>query len=266
MKHMICDSFLLVLVALLIGAEGWAQPETPPPPDGAPPPPPGQEEPAPPGSEEVAPVGGDVITLTNGREIRGFEVMHQTTTEVVVRLSDGIELRLPRDMVQSVEYGRSGPGDDVEAKVEQGALARELQGVKLAPVLSRRLQRPVVSDSPLEIRNTDFIEKIIDISQDAEVPLDVTDAVREIPPPKRQWTTTIPPGSSFFSILHDDLLTKFTDLAVDYHYDEIVLTTRAALQEAKSAAPAVEAPSTSEAADLEAEAPPEEASPAEIIN
>ena len=213
---------LVTLVGMGVGA--LAQPAAPPQ-DAAPlPPSPATVESTPPSGPP-----GDVITLKNGREIRGFQVLHQTPTTVLLRLSDGIELSLPRNMVASIQYDQQREAG-VNEEDTDGALARELKGVKIAPTLNRRLQQPVASSGPREIRNADFIEEIVDLSQETNIPLDVTDQVRSIPPQQRKWTTTLEPGVSFFSILHDDLLTKFPVLAVDYRFNEVVLTTHEALE------------------------------------
>jgi hypothetical protein len=199
---------------------------------------------------------GDVITLKNGREIRGFKVIGQTTMEVVLLLSDGIELRLPRKMVASIQINEQR-GTDLAGDGAEDALTRELKGVRLAPVLSRRLQQPVASDGPREIRNADFITEIVTISQHAEVPLLVTDAVRAVPVQQRQWTTEIAPDSSFFSILHDDLLSKFPLLAVEYRFDEVVLTTHEAMEaEAREEETEESAPAALETGPAEAATPP----------
>lgn len=174
----------------------------------------------------VKPPPGDVITLKSGKKLLGFQVVRQTTREVVVRVMEGVEMTLPMRQVASVELDEidpTAPGKEQEAGKPEHEL---IPGIKLAPALYEKLVRPV-SQEAFTFANEDAIHSIVALSQQAEVPLEIAAALEQVPAEQRRWTVQIEPGATFFAILNHHLLGQFPDLAVIYRYDRLILTTKA---------------------------------------
>lgn len=199
-----------------------------------------QEAPATRGTESTEPEG-DVIVFRNGRRLTGFQVVHRTSTAVVVRLTEGLEMTLPMGQIAHIEMDdRSPPPARTREETDANA-DMPLHGEKLAPELDQRLRQPLSSD-PIVLEDRDFVEVLEEFGARAEVPLHIAEAVREWPEQERTWATEIPAGTSLFSILHDKLLRDFPALAVRYHYDRIEVGIRAAANGETAPAPPSAAP------------------------
>ncbi len=210
MKRVCVNTGLLVL-ALLMPAFALAQEESSP------------DPPAPEVAAAETPKG-DVIHLRNGRKLEGFQVINESATQVQVRLTEsGLKLRLPRSQIVSIDHDDPRGSRSSQTEGRETTNEKLLHGEKLAPALNRRLQKPL-SDEPIRVEDEDFVQRAIAFGQRARVPLSVSDAVRDIPPRQRRWTTQIPANRSLFQVLNEHLLKDFPLLAVNYRFDEIVLT------------------------------------------
>jgi hypothetical protein len=226
----------LLVLSLAVWGTAIAQDEPPPAPPAT------SEASTPPEPDNARPQG-DMVTLRNGRQLTGFRVVRETSAEVVLRLTaGGLELRLPRSQIASIERDEARRPGESEAEHGETAGEKLLHGVKLAPVLNRRLQRPL-SEEPIDVEDQDFIERVRALSQRAQVPLSVSGKVREIPQDERRWNTRIPAGRSLFQVLNDHLLKDFPALAVSYRFDEVVITHASEVEpEADTGAPGEVAP------------------------
>lgn len=185
---------------------------------------------APEAAEAVPPAApaapaGDVITLKSGKKIVGFQIVRETTKELVIRLSDGIEMSLPMRQVASVEK------DDISASISrpagsQSKVEQELiPGKELAPALYENLQKPV-SVEPISIKGEDFVQAITRLGTQNGLPIEIAESVQAIPPAERTWIAEIPPNTPFSNVLHELLLKQFPNIKVVYEYEKLILTVK----------------------------------------
>ena len=173
-------------------------------------------------------------------------------------MTEGVKFLIPRKQVVEIKY------DDVEPlkqrRVPQTVEPKQAAtffGAKIEPGMSEKLNMPL-PESCLKSGNRDLVEIMTQISTETGVKIDVTDAVKKLAPEERKWDFSLEPGTTLTALLQSSLPERFTNLAIVYEYERLVITTRedaaagqVNVEGASEAAPAVGTP----------EAPPAPAAP-----
>ena len=195
-------------------------------------------------------VVGDVIHLKTGKELGGVQVLRETPTTVTIRVMEGMTpMNIPRKYVTSITY------DSIDPNKEQRRKARESESAKPSIILgkqvdaefSRKLNQPLSKEEPLVFENQGFVLVLKALAEKAGVTVEVADPAQQVPQNERFRTFTVEPGTSLFSFLQEGFARAFPQLYVDYQYAKIVVTTRAAMEAAKTQQKLSAPPSTDNA-------------------
>lgn len=151
--------------------------------------------------------------------------MRRSPLGVEVQVTPLVTFFIPRKQVVEIKY------DDIEPSKQRQApeMAEHKQatffGAKIEPAMSEKLNKPL-PDACLKSANRDLVDIMALISAETGVKIDVTDAVKKLPPQERMWDYTLEPGTTLTALLQSNLPERFTNLAIVYQYDRLVITTR----------------------------------------
>ena len=156
-------------------------------------------------------------------------------------------LKIPKDQIESIAYDEIDPNKrPSEGTIPAAATPGVVIAKELSPELSRKLATPLAPED-LFLEGMPVLDTLTSLSTRMEVPLQVTDAVRQIPMEELIWKSNPAPGSTFSSLLQDHIVKAYPALALVYEFDQIVLTTRAAVTaEQEAATPPDTAPAPGE--------------------
>ena len=157
--------------------------------------------------------------------------MRRSPLGVEVQVTPEVTFFIPRKQVVEIKF------DDIEPSKRRPVPEAEHKqatffGAKIEPAMSEKLNKPL-PESCLKSANRDLVDIMAQISTETGVKIDVTDAVKSLPSQERLWDYTLEPGTTLTALIQSNLPERFTNLAIVYQYDRLVITTRedAAAQE-----------------------------------
>lgn len=183
----------------------------------------------PPAGAAVAPpapeVPGDEITLKSGTVLKGVQVLRRSPLGVEVQVTPEVTFFIPRKQVVEVKYDSVEPSK--QRPVAQVAEPKQATffGAKIEPAMSEKLNKPL-PDSCLKSEKRDLVDLMGQISTETGVNIEVTEAVKKLAAEERSWDYALEPGTTLTALLQSNLPERFTNLAIVYQYDRLVITTR----------------------------------------
>lgn len=223
-------SLCLLCAAALCPSLFAAESDATPPPAGATEPGAAVEAPKP-APDEKTPEGppGDVVTLKNGRQYRGFQVLRATAAEVELEVTETVTIKIPRRQIVSIAYDEIDPVAEREKKKSQdaagGATAALLSGQRVSPELQKKLEKNI-SEPPLTVDKRDLVDVVNDLNPRTDNALEVAQPVKDLPAEKRVWSFSTKPGMTLDALLKEEFAKSFPHLATLYQNDKVVITTR----------------------------------------
>ncbi len=168
---------------------------------------------------------GDVILLENGSQMDGVQVVRENPVSYVVEIVEGVTMELPRTQVKSIVY------DDIDPLAERLRRARErasgesdeILAQKLDPAFNEKLNDPY--DAPLDYVDMDMIEIVQRLAERKAFTVEVSDAVKGLPPAERQWTVRQEPGVTTLQVLRNPFQERFPNLRVRYEFNKVRIVT-----------------------------------------
>lgn len=197
---------------------------------------------------------GDIITLQSGTILSSVQVVRETPLSVVVQIRDGVPpLELPRRQVVSIKYDDIDPNRQPQASsaAPQTSAPDLFKAEELSPAFHRKITAPL-SEQPLSFQNVDCVQMLQDLSKQAGIDLEISDAATPLFPKEPACSFEIKPGTSLLSFLQDMFVKSCPDLKALYPFDKVVITSKAAAEAQASSLPA--------STPAESPAPPQEAS------
>ncbi|HUW62931.1 MAG TPA: hypothetical protein VMZ06_18145 [Candidatus Bathyarchaeia archaeon] len=158
--------------------------------------------------------------------------MRRSPLGVEVQVTPDVTFFIPRKQVVEIKYDNIEPAKQRRAPELAEHKQATFFGAKIEPAMSEKLNKPL-PESCLKSANRDLVDIMALISSETGVKIEVTDAVKSLAPNERQWDYTLAPGTTLTALLQSNLPERFTNLAIVYQYDQLVITTRedAAAQE-----------------------------------
>ena len=207
-----------------------AAPATPPPAAGSaaapimPGAPPGVPVPVPPPTPAPS---GDEIRIKSGAVLKGVQVLRRSPLGVEVQVTPEVTFFIPRKQVVEIKYDGIEPSKQRQVPKPAEPKQATFFGAKIEPAMSEKLNKPL-PESCLKSAGRDLVDIMALISSETGVKIEVTDAVKSLAPNERQWDYTLAPGTTLTALLQVNLPERFTNLAIVYEYDQLVITTREA--------------------------------------
>jgi hypothetical protein len=167
---------------------------------------------------------GDTITLTNGAQMNGVQVLRKTAMNYHVQVIEGVVMSIPVNQVREIDYdenrrhgARSGGGGEAGD-------GEEIRAQEMAPALNSVLTRPL--KEPFTMVDEDFLFVLEAVSVQFGFQVELRAPVHDIPAEDRRWTFEVPEGATLLRLFRDDLPARFPDLAAVPQFDRVVVTTR----------------------------------------
>ncbi len=181
---------------------------------------------------------GDVITFTSGKQLKGMQVLRETSRLVVIQIIPGSEpLILSKRFVERIDYDDILPEKVGVAEVPPPAPAPNvIVADRLSGELHKNLNRPLPT-ALLRTERDDLVRILEKLGRATGVRIDISSEVRALPGDRRRWRYSVKKETSLESLLRENLLVRFKQLRVLYRFDHIVVTTMAgnnSTREAKS--------------------------------
>ncbi|HRK33800.1 MAG TPA: hypothetical protein PLJ47_04315, partial [Candidatus Hydrogenedentes bacterium] len=176
---------------------------------------------------EPAP-SGDIVTLNNGHQYRGLQVLRSTASEVLLEVTETVTIKVPRRQIKSIEYDDVDPVKEREkAKAAKAAAETAgltlLAGQKIPPELQKVLGTDIssilVSTDPRDLNDV-----IGDLNTQLGQVMEVDAPVMNLPSDQRQWTITPRPGMTLGMLLQDEFVKSFPNLAMVIRGGKLLLT------------------------------------------
>ena len=266
---------LAIGVVLLVAATSLAAevpvPAAPAPPSDTPHGTPATEGVAAPQAAPAAPEStgspGDVINLKSGRVYRGFQVLSSSSSEVLLEVTPGVTLTIPRRQIVSIDYDTIDPAVEAEKrKAAQEAAAKAatelLSGQKVSPAIQAKLAADI-SETPIKVTNALIGDVIVQLNKVAQVGglIEVDKVLRKLPVEQRQWTFETTPGMTLASAL-ENLKKALPNLATVIRDDKLVITDQATARQLLGGDAAATQPGAAPAPGAPAAGQPAPAAPA----
>ena len=182
----------------------------------------GDAEPAEDSPSSETPIEGDVITLKNGKQLRGGRVIRETPSSVEVETVPGQPpMKIPRRLVMSVE--RSGAPAAAAAPSPAGTSSNAsdvMLGEELSADFHRRITTPV-PETPLVYEDRDLIEVLEDLARRMECAVVFEGPVNELPVPRRKITVTVPAEATLAAFFRKEFKEAAPAVEVSYQYDKV---------------------------------------------
>ena len=200
--------------------------------------------------EPKHPLKGDVVVFKRGSELRGVKVVRQSPMFVEIEYLPGEPyLKIPKAQVSEVIYEqKEEPGNNAGDGLTLGPDI--MPGEEVSAEFNHQLTS-VVSDTPLEYKDEDYLEVIRSLCGKTGIVVDVDANLEALSPEARKFSYTVPAGTTMLDFLRRDLAGIATDLRVILHYDRLMLQKRMAMPDLPPELPLPDAPP----AGIPAEAP-----------
>ena len=171
---------------------------------------------------------GDVVRLLNGGEVVG-QVVRRGAREISIEVSADIILKVPRKLVDTIEYDDYDPTRSAPRTPRSGDAPRRdlIPGMKCSAELFEKLNKDI-SDPPLEYALKDVVVILDDLAKRADVTIVIADPVKALSRDQRQWAIEPPPKATLWLLLEDDLQRKLEQIRVIYQQNKILVTTKKA--------------------------------------
>ncbi|GMU93248.1 MAG: hypothetical protein AMXMBFR4_23060 [Candidatus Hydrogenedentota bacterium] len=183
---------------------------------------------------------GDVIILNDGTEYRGFQIIKETPGEFILEIVEGVTISIPRRLVRlPVQYDHIDPNllkrerAAAKAKAAQSTL---ISAQRLSPELQALLNTDI-SDPPINLTQTDFLEAVSAINPRVKNCLVVDPPILDLPPENRVCSLSTQAGMTLNKFLEEQLAKAFSDLAILVKDNTIHLTTKAVAAAAQGPPP-----------------------------
>ncbi|MDZ4859792.1 MAG: hypothetical protein SGI88_12495 [Candidatus Hydrogenedentes bacterium] len=173
---------------------------------------------------------GDVITLNNGHEYRGLQVIRSTASEIILEVTEEVSIKVPRRQIRSVQYDNINPIEErAKAKLAQETAAAAgitlLSGQKVSTELQKVLNTDI-SAPPIVADKRDLVDIIGDVNKRVNNVIVVDKPVLDLPIENRQWTLTARPGMTLAMLLQEEFVKAFPDLAMLIRDEKLLLTSK----------------------------------------
>lgn len=175
---------------------------------------------------------GDEIHLKTGATLKDLQVLRRSPLGIEVQVTEGVTFFIPRKQVEDIKYDDYEPSRQPPSVQSAEQKQATFFGAKIEPATFEKLNR-ALPDSCLRSTGRDLVDVLSLISAETGVKIEVSEAVKSLPPADRKWDYVLAPGTTLNSLLQTELPLRFPDLAVAYRYNTLVITTReeAAVQE-----------------------------------
>ncbi len=186
-----------------------------------------EEENAP---ESRQPLKGDVVVFKRGSELHGVKVVRQSPMFVEIEYLPGEPyLKIPAAQVSEVIYEEADtPGNTTEEGLTLGPDI--MPGEEVSAEFNRMLTS-VVTETPLEYKDEDYLNAIRSLCGKAGIEVDVDTNLEALPAEARTFSYTVPAGTTMLDFLRKDLAEIAPDLRVILHYDRLMLQKRMTMPE-----------------------------------
>ncbi len=174
------------------------------------------------GGSTGTPIEGDVVTLKNGKQLRGARVIRETPSAVEVEVVPGQPaMKIPRRQVVSVERSNAPAPAPVPSPAGTSSNASDVMlGEELAADFHRKITTPV-PETPLSYENRDLIDVLEDLAKRMECAVVFEDGVRSLPASGRGVTVTIPAEATLAGFFRKEFKDAAPVVKVSYQYDKI---------------------------------------------
>ena len=169
---------------------------------------------------------GDIVTLKDGRQLKGMQVLKATPGAYVVEiLRGGVTLSIPRGQVASVTYDAYIPRKDAgQSRVEQPAESL-VPGQRLPSDVVGKLSADISEPSLAAFEGADIVDLLAEIGKRAGLSIQCRESLSELSGEERKWTGRIEPGTTLLRFLEDGLKT-FGQLHWEYRSGRILVVAR----------------------------------------
>lgn len=173
-------------------------------------------------STSTVTIEGDVITLTNGKQLRGGRVIRETPSSVEVETFPGQPpLKIPRRQVVSVERAGAAAVKPAPSAAGTSSNASDVMlGEELSADFHRKITTPV-PETPVAYEDRDLIEVLEDLAQRMQCAAVFEAPVNELPVAQRKITVTVPAGATLAAFFRKEYKEAAPAVKVSYQYDKI---------------------------------------------
>lgn len=171
-------------------------------------------------TDDIVPLPGDAVYFKTGRVLKGVTVVKESPAGVEVKVTDGDSLIIPRKQIDHIDYQK--PAEPAAATAQEPEISI-LKGQKVSGELYTKLTTALPDDA-LEVKDTDFVKALDDLSKKLGVTIEVADPVKKKPAKERNWNVKLEKGAKLSNLLEDGLLTSFPNLQLDFPQDKIVIS------------------------------------------
>jgi len=213
-----------VWIIFVMASAAVAQNATPPPP---PPPASVQAAPLAPANDSAStPVrqDSDYIVLKTGKQLNNIYIIRVTPLTVEIGYTpEKVDLKIPRKQIQEIhQAGKLRQAGSTENNPAQNS-SNALPAAELDAAFHQKLTTPL-PETPLTYENQDIIKILSELAIKADIRLDITEAVNQLPSSKRQVSVTINRGSTLAEFLQNELGTVCPDLQAKFEFDHVVIS------------------------------------------
>ncbi len=191
--------------------------------------------------EEKAPVvlDGDKLHMKDGTILGGGQIVKKSPRGYEFAFIEGVDpIVIPLRQVDHVEYDEIDPAEERRRKAMASVpdphhvIPMENLSAEFAQSLAKQ-----IPEDALSATNVDFVPVLLGLAERLGVPLVVEDSVRAMPPADRKWSYSVPPQTTFSSLLGHAFVPKMPMIDVQYKVDKVVIAVKAAPTQSGAAEP-----------------------------
>jgi len=212
---------IFFMISAAVAQTGTTPPPPPPPSVQAAPPAPANESTATPVQDE-----GDYVVLKTGKQLNNIYIIRVTPLTVEIGYTpEQVDLKIPRKQIQEIhQAGKLRQAGSTENTPAQNS-SNVLPAAELDTTFHQKLTTPL-PETPLTYENQDITKILSELAIKADIRLDITEEVNQLPASKRQVSVTVKRGSTLAEFLQNELNVISPDLQPQFEFDHVVISLR----------------------------------------
>jgi len=178
--------------------------------------------------EEKSPeLEGDTIVFKSGSELKGIHIIRESALFVEVEYLPGEPpVKFPTSQIK--EIIRQDPASHASGNAGASGSKPDLMPGEEVSAQFHQALMTVLSETPLELTNADYLAVIKDFAEKAEAPLEIKERVTAIPEQERVFTRTLPAGITLLDFVQKEFSEIAPKVRAVLQFDKLILELREA--------------------------------------